>query len=449
MTKLQEIQKATYAEMLDCLDKHGMCNVVRPTGFGKTKMFMDYTMDNLSKQFLYVYDMSSTLNDISAHYNTINVRFVSYAMLSRLSGFDENIRMLTDSNLFCIIFDESHLMGGENIQKLLLKALPICQMKGIKVLGGTATPTRSDMVYVPSRFFGNHVLSTYTLLDAINDGIILEPYWTAMVHISKLTEDLRKYDNPYLHNRLRQLDAAYATRVGAPIIYHDAVVDVYGEVPDHMKFIVFYPTIQALKDNEDEVVADFSEAFPEHKIHIFAVSSDPEHYDDATVADSLSDVKGKHIVLLFAVEMLTQAYHADDMTGIVMNRVTFSNIVFTQQLGRCLSVTAKHRAIVFDNVGNAKINPLDAINIMQESGGIPANKLTRGHIDLTLHVKPEIMKVITWYSRILTTLSVTQEDVDMAKRTYLRDEAPAEFCEKAYGVPPWLLEEELGDEWQG
>ena len=43
---LDEVQKSTFDQMCACLNQHGQCCVERPTGFGKTKMFMDYVTYN-------------------------------------------------------------------------------------------------------------------------------------------------------------------------------------------------------------------------------------------------------------------------------------------------------------------------------------------------------------------------------------------------------------------
>ena len=108
---------------------------------------------------------------------------------------------------------------------------------------------------------------------------------------------------------------------------------------------------------------------------------------------------------------------------------------------------AENQAIVFDNVGNAKINPLEAINVLQEKLGdecaVPsAVHRERDHLDLTLHVRPEILQVSEWYSRIKATLEITQEQVDYAKMARENMGAPYEWIGEAIGVPQWMLEGE-------
>ena len=164
---------------------------------------------------------------------------------------------------------------------------------------------------------------------------------------------------------------------------------------------------------------------------LYPVSSDPEHFNSCVPLDS-DAAPDNHIDLVLAVDMLNQSYHSSTLTGIIMNRTTLSNIVFTQQLGRCLSVMAENQAIVFDNVGNAKINPLEAINVLQEKAGdgcaVPSTvPRERDHLNLTLHVKPGVLHVSEWYSRIKATSEITQEQVDMAKRNWDRHHSRLSF----------------------
>lgn len=446
--KLRAIQDATYVNMLAVLEKYHMCNVERPTGFGKTKLFMQYAADHPNNQFLYIYDVRAVPESIEKNYAPKNVQFLSYAKLSRKSDREKVRNILLNINYRAVIFDESHLMGGDNIQELVLEVIPKIVEQGRYIIGGTATPARMDLVNVTDRFFGGHATEPYTLEDAFADGIITPPYWTAMIHLGHLLSELRKKcgNNPFQLNRLRQLDLAYAKLVGAPQIYHDTVVEQFGQVPSYMKFIAFYPTIKSLNDSALELRTDFEQAFPGHAVTLYPVSSDPEHFNSCVPLDS-DAAPDNHIDLVLAVDMLNQSYHSSTLTGIIMNRATLSNIVFTQQLGRCLSVMAENQAIVFDNVGNAKINPLEAINVLQEKLGdecvVPsAVHRERDHLDLTLHVRPEILQVSEWYSRIKATSEITQEQVDYAKMARENMGAPYEWIEEAIGVPQWMLEGE-------
>lgn len=91
---LQKRQSETYMEMCACLEEHGLCCVERPTGFGKTKLFMDYANKHSDDKMLYIYDTNSARSDIESGYAPKNVEFLSYKALSLSARHDSIIREL-------------------------------------------------------------------------------------------------------------------------------------------------------------------------------------------------------------------------------------------------------------------------------------------------------------------------------------------------------------------
>ncbi len=452
--KLKDVQDRTYEDMLSQLRDHGRCNVVRPTGFGKTRLFMRYAEARAQAvpdaKLLYIYDTNSAKADIQAKYAPANVEFMSYHNISTSGGPAKTggktlIREILDAKYDTVIFDESHLMGGENIYRFSQAAIPLLLSSGVRVLGGTATQLRTDLMDVTQAFFDGHAVFEYTLEDAISDGVIENPYWTVMVMVSRILDNLKTkvVRNSFQMERLNQLERAYATRVGAPQIYRDGVAAVYPTVPDAMRFICFYPTIRSIKDNMESMARDFRKAFPTHEVRTFAISSDDEHYDDITsLEQDAAGVATPHIDLIFAVQMLNQAYHSDDLTGIVMNRSTISNIIFTQQLGRCLSVTSDRRAVVFDNVGNAWLDPRKAIEwtITGLNGGGTGGG--RDYRLIKANVDPVVLGLLRWCARIRATNKLTQEQVDYARERVRKYGAPVAWASKVTGVPEWVINDE-------
>lgn len=433
MSKLAEVQGRTFADMCACLDAHGLCCVERPTGFGKTKMFMDYVRKYPSSKFLYIYDVNSVVEDIRRKYNPTNVEFLSYSAISREMSKDRVRRYLCSQPWHTIIFDEAHLMGGENIQKVLLDVIPLAIANKVRVLGGTATQLRTDLVDVSKRFFYGYGVDEYTILDAVRDGIMLEPVWALTAAYKTMLQRMHsEFDakaNSYVRRALRQLDKAYATLDGIAPIYADTVKSVYGGVPDRMQFIVFYPNIKSLNDNIMRDVADFQRAFPTHDVVYAALSSDATHAKTVSEVEELFTYEGKQVQLIFSVNMLNQAYHSDHLTGVVMYRSTLSDIIFTQQLGRVMSVTAKKPGIVFDNVGNVMVRPDRARAVLQKqaqdttrvASGIA---VPRGHLNIKCHASNELVNFLDVYARIKATAQITQEQIDYAKYLLQNMKAP-------------------------
>ena len=62
--------------------------------------------------------------------------------------------------------------------------------------------------------------------------------------------------------------------------------------------------------------------------------------------------KANHIDLIFNVGTIIMGYHVPYTSGVMMLRVTGTNIMFYQQLGRCFSAKASKQPIVLDVVSN-------------------------------------------------------------------------------------------------
>lgn len=434
--KLGDIQGKTLQEMGACLEKNKMCLVDRPTGFGKTKVFMEYAKRHQGQRILYVYDMDSAKVDIQQRYSPKNVGFISYGSIARKSKFEDVKKFMLSNPWHTIIFDEAHLMGGENIKAALKEILPQAVKDGTRVLGGTATRVRTDGVDVAKEFFDGHLVSEYNMLNAIEDGIMLSPIWVMTCRYQEMLKSLEQEATngearaKFVGQSLQQLTRAYSKLDGVGSVYRSTVEATYGEIPDIMRFIIFYPTVQSLKDNMQKDIREFGQAFPQHTVNYVAITSDDEHYSTASEAEVKFEFGGKQVQLMFAVNILNQAYHSEFLTGVVMRRASFSNIIFTQQLGRVMSVAAKKPGIVFDNVGNALISPERAIVAVKQQLADQAKsdgENVRTYDKVRLQASREFIQFINVYERIKATMGVTPEQEDYAK--YLVNElgAPIEL----------------------
>lgn len=445
--KLVEIQDRTYREMLECLMLYGECNLERPTGFGKTKLFLQFASDYPSERLLYIYDVNSVVTDIQATYAPDNVEFLSCAALSRVTSRDTIAQRIAEGGFFAVIFDESHLMGGENVRKTIEMFVPILKTVDCKRIGGTATPIRTDGHNVTAEFFGGHTVSEYTLEDAFNDGIMLEPVTVLVLGTLQRAEILKanNISNPYTVQRINQLEHAYADRIGAPRIYRDRITELYnGILPEYMRFIIFYPTIRSMIENAPKVQGDFQEAFPNYGVELTYISSDSEHakavnHLDESVADYTID-------LIASVDMLNQAYHSHYLNGIIEMRYTMSNIIYTQHYGRVCNVASNRRTIVFDNVGNACLDPGQELNqllgegIPDGRGGFTWSRKDSKH--LKFHVSAEEIGIEQALQRIRVTAGVTAEFRESAKKLMgPLFNAPDDAVVKMTRLPLWFVQE--------
>ncbi len=448
--KLAEVQERTYVEMLNNLMLYGECNIERPTGFGKTKLFMQFASDYPADKILYIYDVNAVVEDITIKYTPTNVEFMSYARLSLKESRDSTIEQLVTGSYMAVIFDESHLMGGDNIKELLQIVLPVLKASGCKIIGGTATPMRTDGCYVTAEFFDGHTVFEYTIFNAFDDGIMLPPVHCLMLGTLKRIQKLREEykDNKFTQDRLNQLEHAYASRLGAPAIYRKTILETFGgKAPEYMRFIAFYPTIQSAKDNAENLQKDFQKAFPSYGVGLAYVTSDAEH--DKTIAH-LDEVKvDETIDIIASVNMLNQSYHSPYLTGIIMLRSTFSDILYAQEYGRALSVTARNQTIVFDDVGNALLRASRGIGVLFEDDGTVEKDSTgngwhwkRKADKHTFSVSAVELSAEQALERIRQTAGVTEELIESIKKLIGPVfNAPDDAIAKMTRVPLWLIQE--------
>ena len=81
--------------------------------------------------------------------------------------------------------------------------------------------------------------------------------------------------------------------------------------------------------------------------HIYTAYSDDPTTDKA-FADFKSD-SSDHLKLLFAIDMLNEGVHVDDVSGVILFRPTVSPIIYKQQIGRALSASKSAKApVIFE-----------------------------------------------------------------------------------------------------
>lgn len=367
--KVAKIRKETLDDLKSKLNKYGKCAVIRCTGFGKTVMASQLMTSY--KRVLYLYpakiikdtaekamykyleDENLKEGDTFVSYDGdiqvgSNVEFMTYMKLVRIKD------MSLYEGYDLIIVDECHMVGAEKTSVFLHNLL--AQNPNAHFVGLSATIVRQDDFDVLGEFFDNVEVYKYTLADAIKDGIIQKPYYCYSTYDienslkeSALFTEVRLSDTDckrILKSKYIQL----AKLIGAE---HQIkkVCDKYASSTDYMKFIVFFWTEELMIDKYKDVVSWFKSAYPDKDVVVTEVHSKTPEAKDIGRLNDLKPVSGR-IDLIVCINMLNQGYHVDDLTGIVMMRGTYSNIVYSQQLGRALSTGDSEPKIVFDFVDN-------------------------------------------------------------------------------------------------
>jgi len=371
MKKIDRLRKETYDEAVELLAQKKKCAIIRPTGFGKTGILTKFIKKGGYKKILYLYPTDVVKQTVFDFYygggykllkNSAipNVTFMTYMKLTQLT--DKDFKNIKGTDL--IICDEYHRIGATETMEGL-KTL-ISNNKRAKLLGASATPDRMDMLDVTALFFDDITTSRYTLHDAIKDGIIKKPYYCycseeesdseVLDHIKKdVMLKVEKSLDAEGKEQARELLKGRMIEIANLNRMENVIKDTLKEskLPtDYQKYIVFFSNFAHMKKKKNAVKQWFQKAFPKHTIKTLTITS--ETLETASNVRKLNTLNYRKngIDLIFSCEMLNMGYHIGDLTGIVMYRTTYSNIIYSQQLGRALSTGDTQAKIVFDVVDN-------------------------------------------------------------------------------------------------
>lgn len=303
------------------------------TGTGKSyiicKLFEDY--NNEKKLVLvpstYIRDQ---LQELFEKYDIANADIMLYQKLIKLK--DEEISSMSYQ---IIALDEFHhdtsKVWGEKVKTLIESHTDSI------IFGTTATPIRSDGVNALDELFEGNCVSELPLSTAIAKKILPIPvYIGALYSLDEELEQLReKVENATntddekkeLYEKINSMRKQIEKSYGMPIILNKHIKDGEG------KYLVFCKNKRHLAEIKDTVIEWFNIAgFKD--IHSYVVHSSYEGKDKEYKA--FCDDTSHSLKLLFCVNMLNEGLHLSDISGVLLLRPTNSNIVWLQQIGRCI-----------------------------------------------------------------------------------------------------------------
>lgn len=421
--KLTELANQAHDEVIDNLEKYGKTMIVRPTGFGKTRLLVNLAKEyanETGKKIMYIYPINIIVTEITRNneymtdykkvgrkkveYSIIKdkVEFISYATLTKRYNelgplyWADYIR----DNFSLIVLDEAHRAGSEGFSKVYESIYELIGPDKIHLIGATATPNRmmdTDDSNVLNNIFDNINISGFSLGDAIRSGIMPKIIYAQRIYDVKEKankfKDKKKQDCAESGHRFDEdsfnveLSKALEEHGDEPKYLYKYIKQAGYDLKDpdqtYFKFIVFFRNIQDLADKGPIVEDWFKRLFnetakkelglkKEYTVNSYYVASSdtPENDLESLVNEDkenrkffkktnlLNDVtrQARTVDLLFTVDMINMGYHVEDITGILMLRGTRSEIIYYQQLGRCLSVKAERSPIVYDFVNNISEN---------------------------------------------------------------------------------------------
>lgn len=333
---------SVYLQAEKYLEEKGKALVVIGTGLGKTTTALEYLWKHKCRALVI-----GPNNLIKSGWE----EYSDWCDTTTYQTFANNYSQIDYSQYGLVILDEAHHVGyDEDTDKgaaVWNKGIKHIIEGGIKVLGLTATPERSDKINVGSTIFEGCVCEGFAVEDGIEKGVIHPfSYVTAYYDTNGIAEEYSDCENKEL---VGQLDLA--------INNTPTVKDIFRKhMPNNKrKGIVF---IQEIAD-EQNVVDIMKDVYPDVEMRIIH-SKMPQKEVEA----NRKWFEGTDEGYLLAVNMISEGAHYNGINTIIMFRRTSSYLVFTQQLGRIITLTKNQdpHAIVFDLVNNIENIEYDNIS---------------------------------------------------------------------------------------
>ena len=314
------------------------------------------------------------------------------------------------------IFDEAHFLGGYKLQQAVDLLMEICPKTNY--LGITATPRRTDRMDIKWHFFDGHVVSEYGVADDLLEEYNEEIDKSSLSKNRKelLKEKIKTTINP---ERMNIRNLGWIIESNIPYFENDN---------NYYKFIAFFTTFNDIHRKKKEVEDAFRYAFPGYNINSIVVSSETNEY--RMNLDTISGLVERPytIDIILSCNMLSFGYHTSDITGILMFRSTVSNIIYSQQIGRCFSVIQKYNSIIFDFVENLSryIPNSSANNIDPDKLGIATNDTIVDQILKFADLDQSTYDLLN-IGRIYRTF-IAEEFEEEVVRAYKSDLVDIEYC---------------------
>lgn len=408
-----KVSTETLNATLDLLGKFGKCMVIRPTGFGKSYMLAKLT--NNYNRSLYVYPLNIIKTAVLEDYGENgkngtaklhNTEFISYSALNNKYKDGTVAEYLSKFNL--VMLDECHMSGADGFMTIYSETYHLFDRDKVHLVGVTATPNRANktqlkdgtelVVNVLQDIFDGHKIFPFTLKNCFETGLMMKPRYVEILYdtdgfrssvknkLSKNTKKLEKSLNTAFlkeeHNKLLADLAKMIDNIdNAPTQIKKVIDDERGRHPNYLKFITFCRNRTDIGERQSKISTWFREAYPEYKVedHIIVSKSGGvgtlDYEDEIESVEKLKDIQERDntIDIIYCVDMLNMGYHVDNIDGVLLMRSTQSQIVYLQQIGRCMSVKSNKRPIILDFVRNVEMNFFKddkEENILDENGNI-------------------------------------------------------------------------------
>lgn len=329
---LLEHNATLYPQMENLLNTKNKALVVLGTGLGKTSTALQYLWKNQCRALVI-----GPNNLIKSGWDKCR----EWCDTITYQAFAKRYEKIHYEKYGLIILDEAHHVGYDETSgggaEVWTRGVQYIIDKGIKVLGLTATPQRTDGIDIRDTLFGDCVCEGKALEDAIEEGIIHPfSYVTAIYNTDEIIEEYKDCENTEL---VGQLNLAINNTPTMKEIFQKYMPN------NKRKGIIF---IQEIAD-KPYVLDIFKSIYP--NVEYRAIDS---LMDKSTVDKNRRWFETTDEGYLLAINMISEGAHYKGVNTLIMFRRTNSYLLYTQQLGRIITLAKDEdpHAIVFDLVNN-------------------------------------------------------------------------------------------------
>lgn len=407
-------QQKTYVLLNNRLKTHNRVAFVYPTGCGKTFppiKYIENAMLESSKELVSLILVPSLIikNQYKKYIEKYmtngkellrkkQIRLATYQSLSKINE-------MKDFKADIVICDEAHRIGAATWEpelEIFMKNHP-----NAKYIGITATPKRSDgrnMLYEKFKDSIIYEMSMTEALDGSKEGevVLKGARYTRM--LSALKSDLVKYkkemdkiDDIQKKEKILQLyqklESIVSSEPDMPDIMEKAMKNKNG------KYIVFCANRFDMQDKMKRAQEIFGKVNKNILIN-YVLSKDGKNdtfgktplANRNTIEGFEENEENNSLQLLFCVDMLDEGIHIRGLDGIVMFKPTESWIVFSQEVGRIMSIDAKEDRVIIDAVNNW-IRQIDTFMEIEHAMGKGKDKTNNSYYKF-FKLQPEELELL-------------------------------------------------------
>ena len=324
-----------YRQMEDALNTKGRALVVLGTGLGKTTTALNYLWKHKCRALVVC---PSKLIE-----SGWKERYSDWCDTVSFIGLAHSYKKIDYSKYGVVIVDEAHHAGYDERTdvgaKVWSKGIEYILSLGVKVIGLTATPDRTDAINIGKTIFEGCVCEGSAVEDAIENGIVYPfSYISALYDAPAIAEEYKDCQSREL---VGQLDVAINNTPTLKEIFAENMPA--GE----RKGIIF---IQDIAD-EGKVLEIVKDVFPDAEYR--TIHSNKSDNENSKNEEWFEQTRSGY---LLAVNKISEGAHYPGVNTLIMFRRTSSYLVYTQQLGRIITLTKDPdpHAIVFDLVNNVE-----------------------------------------------------------------------------------------------